>query len=86
MVVEGRAICGRPCGPNNEAIILEDCNCVPSIKKISVGLNVRIVFTDVTQKYTITHNTTAFAILGNKQIISSSSSSRSLDYTDKPAC
>ena len=43
MVVEGRAICGRPCGPNNEAIILEDCNCVPSIKKISVGLNVRIL-------------------------------------------
>ena len=27
------------------------------------------VFTDVTQKYTITHNTTAFAILGTKQII-----------------
>ena len=47
MVVEGRAICGRPCGPNNEAIILEDCNCVPSINfcklPISVGLNVRIL-------------------------------------------
>ena len=27
------------------------------------------VFTDVTQKYTITHNTTAFAILGPKQVI-----------------
>ena len=28
---------------------------------------VSFVFTDVTQKYTITHNTTAFAILGTKQ-------------------
>ena len=28
---------------------------------------VSFVFTDVTQKYTITHNTTVFAILGTKQ-------------------
>ena len=36
---------------------------------VGLGRTLSFVFTDVTQKYTITHNTTAFAILGTKQII-----------------